>query len=65
MSINLKDYLRPKDAMEVVGLKKSRFYEIMPWFISQKAVEKRGNNTYIKKQALLDYNNLMHQKLYG
>lgn len=65
MDINLKDYVRPIEAMEIIGLKKTRFYEIYPWFIEKKAVEKRGNNTFIKKRALLDYNRMMHNKTNG
>lgn len=65
MIINLKDYLRPNEAMEVVGLKRTSFYALMPWLIERKAVEKRGKSTYILMEALIAYNRMKHEELYG
>ena len=65
MDINLKDYVRPVEAMEIVGLKRTRFYERFPWLVKHRAMEKRGNNTFIKKEALFNYNRMMHNEVYG
>lgn len=64
MTINLKDYLSPQDAMQIVGLKRTAFYNLMPWLIERRAVEKRGNRTYILKEALYAYNEMKHKELY-